>query len=661
MSGDSARYSWVPSAADRERVAAVGERLTRVLFGGRPGLALFCGSLVLFILTWRVGIFFNDIGLYPTMLEYLSEGRLSFGTPDEFDFAFPGMHARDGRIYGRSYGLVAPAVPILWGIRALEPVVDLRWALVVCWSGLAFATAWLAGAQIGRPRQGLAVGGVLATVAFVANAWFFKPLVVDYPTFALQIVTIVAGAVTVVAVYRVLADRHGIRVGLLGGATALLGTPVAFWATTPKRHTLAAMFVMLALFAFARSRNETRTHRQRAIYRGGAYACSGLLAWVHAPDGFTLFAALAIVDLPTATRNDLRTLSVVGSAFALSLVPYLVTNALVSGNPLLPPHFLDGYYGSISGGTTGSGAVDGGAASAGGSTAGETGSGRSSGSGEFWPVAALGTLVTLWRSVLGGVDAVAPLIQRGVEMYASGFVALLTEPERVFRTFLRWGSEVTNEQALFFDGRTNISVVESAPVLAALVALPVRSRVGQLRAGDRRLRDAVDPTDLVAIVFALLLTSLYLNRLPVHIQITVRYLHPLYPVAVYGLFRLPQVRSILTEYTRSALLSYEATILLGGPVSFGALLVLDTGKGAVIQTIGLLSLAVAAVLAGATLASRRDDRAGFAAALAFGAAVGVATIYLLLTAFVLFYYGPSALPAVDALAGEFRWLAITSP
>ncbi|MFC7139598.1 hypothetical protein ACFQMA_07070 [Halosimplex aquaticum] len=653
MSGDSARYSWLPAEAERDRLAGLGATLTRVLFGGRPGLALFCGSLALFVLTWRVGVFFNDIGLFVPMLERMSEGHLSFGRMGELDYGYPGMHYHDGLVYGRGYGVVGLALPVLWGLELLDPLVDLRWLVVVGWSGLALATCALVGDQIGRRRRGLAVGAGLAAVALIGNAWFHKPFQSDLIIMALQLSTMFAGAAIVVAVYRLLADRHGETVGLLGGATVLLGTPVAFWATTPKRHTLTAMFVVLALYAFARSRRDGESVRNAARFRGGAYACAGLLAWVHAPEGFTLFAAIAAVDIPTARRNDARTLAVVGGMFALSLVPFLVTNALISGNPALPPHFLDAYHGQSPadvgvGGVNGDG---GGGIGRGGSTGGVASDG-------FWPVAVLWTVV---GAVLGKFDAISPLLQRAASMYVNGFVTLFTDPDDIVEIGIRWGQNNHETSNIFFDGGTNLSLVESAPVIAALIALPLRRRIGELRAGTVRLRDAVDPVDLVVVVFAGLLTCLYMNRLPVHAMVTVRYLHPLYPLAVYALFRIPRVRSILRTRTRTAVLGYEAAVLFGAPIAFGSLLVFETAKGQVVQQFGVASLVVATVLAVALLLSRRDDRAETVAAGAFGAAVGLATVYLLLTAFVLMHYGPSALPAVDALAGEFRWWTLTMP
>jgi len=678
MSGDSARSAWLPESARNERFARVAATLTRVLFGGRPGLALFCGALALYVLTWRMGVFFNDIGLYPWMLERMADGHLSLGAPGELDQGYPGMHYRDGRVWGRGYGLVALALPIYWAVELLEPV-GLRWLVVFGFSGLVTATTALVGDLVGHRRRGLAAGAGLGILALAGNAWFYKSYVGDLTTFALQIATMLAGAVLVVAVYRLLALRHGRTVGALAGATVLLGTPVAFWATTPKRHTLSAMFVVLAIYAFAASREGDRGPLEAAAIRGGAYACGGLLTWAHAPEGATLLVALAVVDLPTAPRNDRRTLAVVGALAGLSLVPFLTTNAVVSGNPLLPPHFLDSYFGGsvaelADGAASGGASAGGGGASAGGGSATDGATGPSGGV----LAAVVGTVAALAGTVAAGVEAVRPLAQRALDMYVSGFVALFTEPERVVRTFVRWGETDKAVANMFFDRNTDLSVLESAPVLAALVALPLsfRGGVGRVRAAGRRLRerddpsngandgavsrDAVDPVDLLVVVFATLFVSLYINNLPVYVQGTVRYLHPIYPLAVYGLFRIPRVRSLLTERTRAAVLGYEAGVLLGAPLAFGALLFTDVSKGAVVQPFGLASLAVAAVLAVALLVGRYDDRADGVAAGAFGVAAAMATVYLLLTSFVLFHYGPSALPAVDALSGEFRWLTLTN-
>jgi hypothetical protein len=53
----------------------------------------------------------------------------------------------------------------------------------------------------------------------------------------------------------------------------------------------------------------------------------------------------AVVVLPTAPRNDPYSLAVVAGAFVFSLLPFLVTNYLVSGNPLYPPRLLSQFTG----------------------------------------------------------------------------------------------------------------------------------------------------------------------------------------------------------------------------------------------------------------------------------------------------------------------------
>lgn len=664
MSGESRRAPWLPSAAERDRVARVGATATRVLFGGRAGLALFLGALALYVLTWRAGVLFNDIELYVAMLDRLAGGALALGAVGEFGGSYPGMHHVDGQVYGRGYGLVAFALPVLWGLELLDPLVELRALVVVGWSALLFATAALVGDYVGHRRRGFAAGAVLAALALAANAAVYQPLQVDAAVLALQLSAMLAAAVTVLFVYRLLAHRHGVRAGALGGATALLGTPVAFWASTPKRHALVAMFVVVAVYAFARSRAGETPRRRQTGFRALAYACGGVVTWIHAPEGFTLVAALAVVDLPTAPRNDRRTLATVGGAFALSLLPFFVTNALISGNPLLPPHFLDSFHQGMAaeltdagaGGGADAGSADG--AGAGGSEGTGTGGTGTDADGGFWPVAVAGALVGAAGSLLGEVQSVLPLVRRGVRMYVSGFVALFTEPSRFFGTFVRWGAGDRDPANIFFDGRTNLSVLESAPVVAALVALPLRRRIGEVRSGAVRLRDAVDPVDLLVAVYAALLVFLYVNHLPVHVQATVRYLHPIYPLIAYGLFRVPRVRSVLTGRPRPAVYGFEATVLFGAPLVFAALRRVDATKGDVVQPFGLVALAVAAILAVAIVVSGRDERAEPVAAAAFGVAAGTAALYLLLTAFVLMHYGTSALPAVDVIAGEIRWYTL---
>jgi len=691
MASDAAESSdaaepdaFVPFESARARTEHAAATVTRVCFGGRAGLTVFVASLAFLLLTWRVGTFFNDVEVFPRVLGRMAEGHLSLGTTSEVTELKPGLYHADGQVYGRNYGQVALALPVFWLLDALDPLVDLRWLVVVGWSGLLAATGYLVGEQTGFRRRGLAVGAVASVAALAANAEYYKPFLFDLEVIALQLSTMLIAAFTGVFVYRLLARLHGDRIGLLAGAATVLATPVGFWGIVPKRHALSAMLVVLAVYAFARSRETPQPWRRQTGFRALAYASAGFLAWVHGPEGFTLFFAVAVVDLPTAPRNDPRTLAVVAGVFALSLVPFLITNALVSGNPLMPLRFLDEFKTNditappdpapapdpAPGGGTDGGATpapDGGGGSGGDGSAGGSGSGGSGGGGSSssW----IPSLPTEWFAVGAHVASVTPLLNRGLEMYTDGLRALVNQPDRVVDVFFRWGTKEYNPRNVFFDGATNLSMLESAPIVAGLAALPVassvrglRDRANRLRDGTARLRGIVDPNpvDLLVIVFSLLLTALYIYRLPNRVQVTVRYLHPLYPLLVYGVARQPRVRRVLTGHTRPALLAYEATVLLGTPVALWSLLRFDATKGAFVQTYGLVALGVAAVLAVALLVGSRDERADPLAAVAFGVAAGLVTMYLLMAAFAIMHFGPSALPFFETASGEYRYLTLTS-
>jgi uncharacterized membrane protein YgcG len=672
--------------AARDRTERAAASVTRVCFGGRAGLTVFVASLAFLVLTWRVGTFFNDIEVFPRVLGRMAAGELSLGTVYEVTDIEPGMYQADGKVYGRNYGQAALALPLLWLLEAVDPVVDLRWLVVVGWSGLLAATGYLVGEQTGFRRRGLAIGVVVGLAALAANAQYYKPFVFDLEVIALQFSTMLIAACTGVLVYRLLARMHGERIGLLAGAATVLATPVGFWAIAPKRHALSAMLVVLAVYAFARSRETPQPWRRQTGFRALAYASSGFLAWVHGPEGFTLFLAVAVVDLPTAPRNDPRTLAVVAGVFALSLLPFFLTNALISGNPFMPPRFLDTFGSTVAppdpqpapdpapgggsdGGATpapGGGSNGGGAGGAGGGgSGGSTGSGSSGGGAGGW----IPSIPTEWFAVGAHLAPVIPLLERGISMYTDGVQVLVDEPERVVDVFFRWGEGDRNPRNIFFDGETNISMLESAPIVAGLAALPVASRVrglrdevDRLRDGTGRLRDLADPNpvDLLVVVFSLLLVALFIHRLPIHAQATVRYLHPLYPLLVYGVARQPRVRRVLTGHTRPALLAYEATTLLGTPVALWSLLHYDVSKGGFVQTYGLVALGVAAVLAVALLVGSRDERADPVAAVAFGVAAGLVTVYLLMVAFAIMHFGPSALPFFEMASGEYRYLTLTS-
>ena len=583
--------------------------------GDRTGAAVFLGALVLFGATLRVGVFVSDTYTVADTMVAVADGHLHVtervfdptGTGDT-----PRMHVRDGRLYGRNYGQVVASLPFLWALAAVDQVADLGVILPLSWSILLFAFAVTVGRSVDRPRVATA-GGTLAAALFAVNVAHVRPLDPRWrPLLALQLSTVVAAALLCVLVYRLVARMHGRQVGAFAAAIAALGSPVGFWATIPKRHTVVASLALGTLYCFYRSR-EADDRQTTTRFRALAYVPVGLAAWVFAPDAGILFVALASVDVVTVRSNHPRRLALVGAAFLVSLLPALVTNALVSGNPLHPPVALPTYVGP---GETVA-AADG----AGGSIGGAGASG-----------------------VVGGLAA------QFFEKLFVGVSALL-DPRRLFHVFVRGnlGLGLHPYGAL----PVNLAVLEVMPLAGALLATPlalgVRARTGE----DLRLflTDPKRATDALVLVYLAVLLLAYLPRSLTHTMLTVRYLHPLYPLCAYLLARVAFVRAAVDREWRLLGGTYAAFLLVGGPLFVLALATWAGGLDEAVQYNARVALSAAAVVGywGVVAALTDDHERLGAVSLAFAGAA--ATVYILLAAFVYFPYGEQfALPAAGALA-----------
>ncbi|QLH84344.1 hypothetical protein [Halosimplex pelagicum] len=650
MSTERART--LATADARERLAAARTVLVRAIVGDRLGLVVCLGTLLAVGVTWRVGVFINDSYTLANALVALVDGSLVLDEAVYGSLEVPGVQVHDGRLYGRNYGQVALAVPLLWALRAATAVADPGLLFAAAWSLLALAFAVQVGRLTGRESLCASVGAVLALATFGINAALAEPIPARLlPLAALQFGTVLATAVVATTVYRLLTRMHDRRVGVAAAVVSVLATPVGFWAAIPKRHVTVTALLVGVVYAFYRSRSDAGADGRDTLlsptgFRALAYALVGLCTWVHAGEAFVVFLALVAVDLPTAPSNDRRTLAVVGAAFAASLVPFFATNALISGDPIRPPRMLSefavpadrGAFGGASGGAGG----DGGAATGGGSA----------------PL-----LPPPLRAV---VATAAERLGLLFGPFVAGAKSAVSDPESLYRTFVRAGYDGyigarDNDQAI------NLSVLESAPVLAGVAALvaaggrraavAVRGR-GTGPGFGARLRRSVRTastsptaaTDAFVALVAVLFTLVYIPRLPLFAQVTVRYLLPVYVLAVYALARQPWARRVLADHGRVALWSYLGGVLLGSQLIFVVVTVGSFGRGGAFQLHAVVGLAVGAVFAVSAVGSALDERFDSVTAVAGGLAAALGTNLALLSALVYFQYGPYALPVVDWLA-----------
>lgn len=615
---------------------------TRVLFGDRYGLLVFLSCLCLFGLVWRTDVFITDSYTLANGLYALTNGDV-FLTEAAYGPSLytPGAEQAPGGLIARNYGAIVLSLPFWAVLEGLTAVTSLRVALVGLWSLAVLALVVQAGAVLDSER--VVVGGSLAVLAlFGANVALGRTLdPSNIHFYALQLFHLTVAAFAPVLLYRLLTHIDGRRLGVAGAAVLLLGTPLAVWAPYPKRHALTATVVLAVAYALYRSRSEAdgALLSSPVWFRALSYAVVGLYAWVHAPEALLVFLVLLAVDVPTAPDNSIRSLAIIGGVFLVSLLPFLVTNLVLTGSPLKPPRLLavQGTGGGQSATGVGSG------------TAGMSGTGSG---GILEAVAGFfATVTTLLAPVIDLLlKLTSPVLLLGGEI-AQGFTVFRERPVDVYNTLVRSGSAT---QALDVTGgeSVNLAVLESAPVLGATAGVvPVAWRRARSASLPKRTLSGRTLVDIFAALIILTLTLQYASRLPTHAQVTVRYLFPVFPLGVYLICRLPQVRRTLTANGRLVAWTAAAATLIGGQLLVVVVHATVVGLGEAFQLHAILAVAVAAPLTLWSLFGRGDGHFGRLGAVLLGLATALTTLFVLLTAVEYYPLGDShLLPLVGAVA-----------
>jgi hypothetical protein len=195
----------------------------------------------------------------------------------------------------------------------------------------------------------------------------------------------------------------------------------------------------------------------------------------------------------------------------------------------------------------------------------------------------------------------------------------------------------------------DLTLLESAPLLAALAALPVvrlRERLPSVRPTAIDWTAPRRATDLFAITFAVVFTLPHLGRLPLHSTVTVRYLVPVVPLLVYGVFGLSPVRRVVRSAPRTVTRVAVTATVLGGLVWTAAFTVFDPGVGGLMQAHAVSNLGVAVLVVGWLVARPDSDRLGAAV---LGLAAAAMCLFLLGTGFEYFADGRQYLLPVARL------------
>ena len=618
--------------SDRERAGELRTLGYRQLFGDRVGLLVFLASCCLFLALWRTAFLINDTYTIANGLAAVERGHVALPGAEYGSLESPGTNRHGGDYFARNYGAIVLSLPFLYALRVIGAVADLPVALVALWSLLAYATILVAGRQFEREQLVRIGGGVLTTGLFVGNVALVRPIdPVPYHQLALQLFHVTAAAFVGALAYRLVARTDSRRLGVVTAVAVVAGTPLAFWATVPKRHVVtAAVALALALgLVYSRDRDHEWAFEARAL----CYVLLALLAWVHAPEALVLFVTFVAVDLATAPRWDPRTMATLGGVFLLALLPLLVTNTLVAGDPFTVPRLLGG------GGSDGF-------SLAGGSTAdGGTGGTGGDGGGGLTLPPLLVAVIALAQSALEPFTTLVSLFERGI-------ATLVTQPRAAIQTFVRSGYVERIADRAEDSPAANLALLESAPVLAAvLAALPASAITARRSFDERSLPKGVTAADVFLLLTAVALSLVYMSRLPIHAQVTVRYLFSVAPILVCLLVRLPPIRRALLGHWRTTLWSVAGGVLIGGQLLLVALVSLEVGRAEAFQFHALVGLATAAALGGWSLVAVATDRLDRVGAVLFGLSVAAAAVFVCFAATEYFGLGGAhALPVVRAVA-----------
>ncbi|SFK67622.1 hypothetical protein SAMN04487950_0530 [Halogranum rubrum] len=623
--------------ADGSTDTATRHTLTTALFGDHYGLLLFFGAVTFAGLFWHIGVFINDNYTIANALYNLANGH--FAVTDIIygpeSGVTPGMVTNNGQRYGRNYGQLFLTLPVVYALRGLTTVGDLRIGLIGLWCLSLLATCYQVGRILNRELLAARVGAILALGIFALNTAVATQLDDKWITLlALQLTSILAAAFVAVLTYRLLTRIHTRRIGLAAGLAIVFATPVSFWAAIPKRHTYMAALVLAVVYSFYRSR-ETAAATTALRFRALAYAFVGLATWLQAGEALVIFVALVAVDLLTAESNSPRELAVVGGVFGLSLLPFMLTNLLIAGNPFSPPLFLPRYTGPES--LVGSP-----------STSPGSSPGTGSSAQPVW-IALLTSLQVVANGLLESIDQLAIRVEGGLR------AAL--EPQRLYHVFIRGGyiEEVARKD---LGHAINLSLLESAPIFAALVVLP-KALYGRVRDGvsvEIRRLTPHHATDVLVAGIAVLFSLFYLRVLPLHVMITVRYLLPVMPLLLYAVFRFRAVHDLLT-YPRTLGIAFTGTVCIGVQLLVVLLILLDTNLGEAAQVHAWLNLTAATLLALWLLVQTRlPERYTPVGAAILGVTAGVTTNFLLLAGVVYFALEPGfVLPIIELLSERVGW------
>jgi 4-amino-4-deoxy-L-arabinose transferase-like glycosyltransferase len=155
---------------------------------------------------------------------------------------------------------------------------------------------------------------------------------------AIQLFNILATSVIVVLSLRIFARYFAdSRIAAFGAAYILVATPITFWAVSAKDHTASVLLIVASIWSLYTYLLDGKTR-----YRYLSYVLVGLSFWVRVFDAIPLLIAIVLTDLLTS-EGRIKALITAAVTVTLAMIPYIINNYLLFGNPFLSPVYLSAH------------------------------------------------------------------------------------------------------------------------------------------------------------------------------------------------------------------------------------------------------------------------------------------------------------------------------
>ncbi len=291
-------------------------------------LLVFFSSLFILISFSGTRLFISDEGVILDQFYNLIQGSLAIKIA-KID-TLRGMFILVGdNLYGKfSYSLLFLSLPTYYFLKIVDSIYGAHLFMLQLWAISGGIAVYLIGKV--RNFKLSEIAGILSYLVLITvNLNFFKPI--SFPKWgellSIEFTNIFITAFIIVVVYLFFRDLFGNKIALFSSFFILLATPIPFYATTLKHHSLTVLLTLLT-FYFSYMHYEKKDNR--FIYY--AYIAAGLCVWTRILEGSVLLVSLMITDI-LFFRRDIKYIFRIIVIILVSLLPFFGFNYLILGDP----------------------------------------------------------------------------------------------------------------------------------------------------------------------------------------------------------------------------------------------------------------------------------------------------------------------------------------